>query len=267
MLKPSVVSIGAGNVAWHLIPCLYKKQYPVLCVYSRKQGNARELGNKVNARFTGDYKKIPLDADIYLITLTDHAIQDAVDFLQGVNGTVIHTAGSIDMNIFSGKINRYGVLYPVQTFSKTKKLHLSDIPFLVEASDDKALKEISGLAADLSDTVQVMNSEQRRRIHLAAVFSCNFVNHMLTCADDILTAGELDFSLLLPLLKETISKAVEGNPADIQTGPAVRGNIETLKKQASMLKDRPDLQNLYTFVSKSIYEYHTGRKNQIFENE
>jgi len=267
MSKPTIVSFGAGNVANHLIPALFKKHYPIQCVYSRSLMNASALGKIVNSEFTDNMSSVPRDADIYLITLTDHAIRDAADVLQDVKGIVLHTAGSVGTDVFSGKVERYGVLYPLQTFSKQRKILLNKVPVLVEASDNKTLQSVTQLAEDISDSVMQMNSDLRRRVHLAAVFSCNFVNHMLTCTHDILSEENIDFTIFHPLIKETIARALEDNPASLQTGPAVRGNQETINSHVSMLKDRSNLQNLYTFVSKAIFEYHSGLKKQNPGNE
>jgi predicted short-subunit dehydrogenase-like oxidoreductase (DUF2520 family) len=256
MSKPSIVSVGAGNVASHLIPALYEKQYPVISVYSLTSHNASKLAGLVKSDFTDKFEQIPLDADIYIISLTDHAIEEALDFLKGIDGLVVHTAGSTGIDIFTGKIKKFAVLYPLQTFSKGRKIDLSDVPFLIEASGDETLKIISRLAYELSSDVRQMNSEQRKWVHLGAVFACNFINYMLVCADEVLSSENIDFSILIPLISETISKSVEVGPAASQTGPAFRGNMEVLKKHERLLKDRPDLQNLYTFVSRMIYNYY-----------
>jgi len=260
MLKPSVVSIGAGNVAAHLIPALHEKKYPVPCVYSRTLKHAAELATKTGSQYTDKYSEIPLSADIYLITLTDHAIGDVLKTLNGINGIAIHTSASTEMIIFSGKIKRFGVLYPLQTFSKARKISLDDVPFLVEASDENTLKEISNIAGDISSDIRQMSSEQRQWLHLAAIFSCNFINHMLTCASDIMKEKQMDMNLLTPLIRETINKALENGPAKSQTGPAVRGNMGIINKHTSILKDHPDLQKMYTFVSQCIYQYHKTLK-------
>ena len=259
MSKPSIVSIGAGNVASQLIPALYEKQYPVICVYSRTSANAATLAGFVKSDYTDNFNQIPLDADIYIISLTDHAIEEALIFLKGIEALIVHTAGSIGTDVFTGKINRFGVIYPLQTFSKSRKVDFSSIPLLIEASGDETLSIISDLANSLSFNVRQMNSEQRKWVHLGAVFASNFTNHMLACADEILTSEDIDFTILAPLIKETIDKAIEGHPAALQTGPAYRGNTEVIKKHECLLKDRPDLRNLYIFVSRMIYNhYHKG---------
>lgn len=260
MSKPAIVSIGAGNVASHLIPALFQNDFPISCIFSRKIDNASCLAKRVNSSCTDKFEEIPLNADVYLISLTDHAISDAVKILKGVKGTVIHTAGSIGMEIFREKVTRFGVLYPVQTFNKTIELDLSNIPFLIEASDKSSLQLISDLARVFSSDIRFMNSEQRKWVHLAAIFACNFVNHMFTRAEQMLSKEDIDFKILIPLIEETIRKAKQGNPSRVQTGPAVRGNFNVVDDHARLLKKYPDLQNLYTFVTKMIYEYHQTLK-------
>lgn len=256
MAKPSIVSIGAGNVANHLIPALFEKQYPIISVYSRTSEHASKLAGLVKSDFTDKFEQIPLDADIYIISLTDHAIETALGLLNGIDGLVVHTAGSTGIDIFAGKIKKFGVLYPVQTFSTGRKIDFSSVPLLIEASGEETLKVISDLAYELSSDVRQMNSEKRKWVHLGAVFACNFINYMLVCADEVISSENIDFSILIPLISETISKSIEGSPAASQTGPAFRGNMEVLKKHERLLKDHPDIQNLYIFVSRMICNYY-----------
>lgn len=260
MSKPAIVSIGAGNVASHLIPALYKDNYPVSCIYSRTLDNAADLAGKVSSDFVDKFENISLNAGIYIISLSDHAVIDAINALSGVKGMLIHTSGSLGMDIFKGKVERYGVLYPVQTFNKFIDLDLKKVPFLIEASDDESLKLISELASVFSSNVNQMNSEQRKWVHIAAIFASNFVNHMLSRSDQILSAKDIDFQILIPLIEETIRKAKEGKPARFQTGPAFRGNFNIIEDHIRMLEDQADLQNLYTFVTKMIFKYHQETK-------
>ena len=260
--KPSIVSIGAGNVAVHLIKELYKKEYPVLMVYSRTIKAARELSEITGSGFTNRIEEIPSDADIYIITLSDNAILQTVNILRGTSAIVVHTAGSIDMSVFNGKISRHGVLYPLQTFTKSRKVDFSSIPLLIEGSDKSTVNILRRIASDLSESVTEVNSQDRKWIHISAVFACNFTNHMLACACDILSQRNLDAGLIRPLIYETFNKALEDDPGIAQTGPARRNNLQIVNEHISMLRPHPQFQKIYTFVSNAIMEYYQGGKNK-----
>ena len=255
-MKPSIVSIGAGKVASNIIPALYKKGYPVHAVYSQTLNAAEILARKLpTAAFTDDIRILPRKADIYIISLTDDAIPAAVEALEGTGSLVIHTAGSIGLNVFSGKIINYGVIYPLQTFTKITDTDFNSIPLLLEASNEETLKKIREIGADLSKTLIETNSEDRRWIHTAAIFACNFTNFMFTCAGEVLHSRNFPFDILAPLITETVKNAITHNPANVQTGPAVRGDIKIVQNHISMLNDKPELQKIYTFVSRMIMEY------------
>ncbi len=260
MSKPSIVSVGAGNVASHLIPALFKENFHISCIYSRTIENAENLAGSVSSKFSNKLTDIPSDADIYIISLSDHAVLDAIKALTGVNGLVIHTGGSLGIDVFQGKVSKYGVLYPLQTFNKFIELDLSKVPFLIEASDTYSLNMITELASVFSSNILYMTSEQRKWVHIAAIFACNFVNHMFVCSEQILSRESIDFQILIPLIEETVRKAKQGDPARFQTGPAIRGNFDITDNHTRMMKEFPDLQNLYTFVTKLIYEYHQKLK-------
>lgn len=261
-VKPSIVSVGAGNLATHLIRALFSIGHPVLSVYSRTLDSARTLAAFTGSEYTNNYAELPGNAGIYIISLTDDAIPEAVNALTGNNSIVVHTAGSVGVDVFKGKIERYGVMYPLQTFSKSRDVVFSDIPFLVEGSDTNTLTIIREIAYGLSQNITGMNSEERMWVHAAAVMACNFTNYMYTCANDMLVAKDIRFNLLFPLMTETLQKAMSENPAKVQTGPAVRGSHIVLAEHIRMLKDKPELQKLYTFVSESIIAYHHPENKQ-----
>jgi predicted short-subunit dehydrogenase-like oxidoreductase (DUF2520 family) len=257
--KPSIVSVGAGNLATHLIQELYSKGYSVLSVYSRKIKTARKLAEVTASSYTDNYEDLPAEAGIYIISVTDDAISSAVAALAGTHSVVVHTAGSVDISVFVEKVSRYGVIYPLQTFSKGRKVNFSSIPFLLEASDKETMRIIRNLVSDISENSTEMNSAERRWVHLAAVFACNFTNYMFTCASDILERKNIGFELLFPLIEETTRKAVENNPSLMQTGPAVRGNVNIMNDHIRLLSDYPEWQKIYNFVSQAILEHYHFR--------
>ncbi len=245
-----VVLIGAGNVATHLGLALKSKGYRIEQVYSRTEDAARLLGNRLESNFTADIRSIITGADIYFIAVKDSVVEEILSSMPAGNGLYVHTAGSIPMDIFSGYIKRYGVFYPLQTFSKNREISFDHIPLLLEStnpSDGEILHEIAG---KLSDSVYFTSYEDRKYIHLAAVFACNFTNHMYTLAACILENKQLNWRILLPLIEETAGKTKTIHPQKAQTGPAVRIDTEVMEEHMKLLDEHK--KNLYRNISKSI---------------
>jgi predicted short-subunit dehydrogenase-like oxidoreductase (DUF2520 family) len=254
--KLSLVSIGAGNLASHLIPELASKGYEIKAIYSRTLASAKFLADIINAEYTCDLNSLPQDADFYIISISDDAISSVFSALP-LTAIILHTAGSVPISIFEGRFKKYGVLYPLQTFSKGKEISFGNIPFLLEASDSDTLSYINEMASSLSGNVRISNSEERKWIHLSAIFANNFTNYMFSCAYELLEKQNTSFEILEPLILETVKKALSNNPGLVQTGPAIRNNQRILDEHISMLKDMPEWQKLYIFVSRMIKEYHS----------
>ena len=196
---------------------------------------------------------IRTDADIYIISVKDDALQDVAKQLgeKPINGIVIHTAGSMAMDVLEGSCKHYGVLYPMQTFSKAKTVDFGRIPCFVEASDEETKRTVRELAEILSDHVYEMNSEERQWLHVAAVFACNFANCCFGMADDILRKHGLDFGVMLPLVEETVSKLRTLKPSEAQTGPARRKDMNVINKHLDMLKDQKE-KDVYRMMTEEI---------------
>lgn len=232
-----VVIIGAGNVASHIAPAL-DKVTEVTQVYSRNIANADEIASRLkNCQTTDDLARIIPDADVYIITVKDDAIAQVIADTPISDGLWLHTSGSIPVTVFKSLRRRYGVLYPLQTFSKGLPVDVSQVPFFIEGCDEATLYEIKALATLISRQVQVADSEQRRRLHIAAVFACNFANHLWTVADEILREAGYDFNVLRPLIQATLDKAVAASPFEGQTGPARRGDRQVIDSHLAMLDE------------------------------
>jgi predicted short-subunit dehydrogenase-like oxidoreductase (DUF2520 family) len=191
---------------------------------------------------------IPQDADLYIIAVTDSAIAQVAAAIGPVDGLVVHTAGSVPMSILPQR-NR-GVLYPLQTFTKGRPLDMSQVPLFIES--DGNLPLLHEVASQISSVVTEMDSSRRRYLHLAAVFCCNFTNHMYRITEDMLAQHDIPFDVMLPLIDETARKVHTLTPAQAQTGPAVRWNEEVMQAQLNLL-DREDLKQLYRIISQSIH--------------
>lgn len=251
-----VVFIGAGNVATHLSCIIKEAGHSLLQVFSKTKESSEALASKLQCECTTDYQEIRKDADIYIISVSDRAIDDVVGEIAHVNPEAlwVHTSGSVSID--SLKCSRRGVLYPLQTFSKQRTLNNSDIPFFIESNNDEDLKLLKDLASSISRNVHVLDSEKRKFIHLAAVFCCNFVNHCCTLSSNILEEKGIPFYIMIPLIDETIAKLHELSPIDAQTGPAVRFDKNVIDKHLALLENNEDAQHIYSLMSKSIHDNH-----------
>lgn len=253
----NVVMIGSGNVATQLALALVEKGIHVKQVYSRSAESARVLAEKVNAGFTNDLFQLDTEADLYVIAVKDPAIQEVLENLRlRENQLIVHTAGSVPMNILEGFTSNYGVFYPLQTFSKNRKVDFSDIPICIEANHPSNLMKLEELGKRLSGTVSQINSDERKTLHLAAVFTNNFVNHFYYIGAEILHNKKLDFELLKPLIRETAAKIETLQPVEAQTGPAKRNDQTIISLHLKMLQNKPEYQKIYSFVTESIFQVH-----------
>ncbi len=251
----NTVLIGAGNLATQLALSLVEKGIQVKQVYSRKLESARELAVKVNAGFTNDLSQLVPEADLYIIAVKDSAIQEVLENLQlDESRLIVHTAGSIPMNILEGFSTNYGVFYPLQTFSKSRKVDFSNIPICIEANHPANMMKLEELGNKLSNSVNQINSGERKTLHLAAVFTNNFVNHFYSIGAAILHDKKLDFDLLKPLIRETAEKIQTMHPLDAQSGPARRDDQAIIHAQLKMLHNQAEFQKIYSFVTESIFQ-------------
>ncbi|MGV3764022.1 Rossmann-like and DUF2520 domain-containing protein [Parapedobacter sp.] len=247
-----IVLLGSGNVATHLGDALVQAGHRIKQVYSRTAAHAQALANRLDAAVTADLTAVDAQADVYILAVKDDALAAIAAQLRGKQGVIVHTAGSVDMAVLAKYATDYGVLYPVQTFSKAKAVDFSTIPMAVEASGTTAWERLEILAGSLSGYVFYCDSQQRLSLHAAAVFACNFTNHLYAIAADILHEHGLDFDLIRPLILETAQKVMAHQPKEVQTGPAVRNDVRTMEKHLELLADDPALAHLYRLISGRI---------------
>lgn len=259
-----VVLIGAGNLATQLGLALHEKNIQVKQVYSRTLVSAKTLAEKLNAGHTTDLSKLETDADLYVIAVKDSSIQEILENLPTEDGLIVHTAGSVPMKILEGFSVNYGVFYPLQTFSKDRKVDFFNIPVCIEANHPSNLVKLQELAGKLSGTVRQINSEERKTLHLAAVFVNNFVNHFYAIGADLLHGKKMGFDLLKPLIKETAAKIENLNPIVSQTGPARRNDQNVIQSHLKLLEDKPEYRKIYSFVSESIFQLSKKSEHDIF---
>jgi predicted short-subunit dehydrogenase-like oxidoreductase (DUF2520 family) len=245
--------VGAGNLATQLGLALKEKGHVFSQVYSRTAVSAEPLASGLGAEPVIAPEKITSDADLYICALKDDALTEVLPEINFGNHLVVHTAGSLSMDILAPYTSDYGVLYPLQTFSKTRKADFSEIPVFIEAVLPESRNKLFKLASELSGNVRILDSVRRMNYHLSAVFACNFVNYMYSIAGDIVEEKGLGFKDLLPLIDETARKVHEMPPKLAQTGPATRFDRKVMDKHVTLLYEHPEWAELYEKLSRCIY--------------
>ena len=278
-----IVFLGSGNLATNLSLALKAAGEEIIQIFSRTQENAQALADKLHCASCTSINEIRTDADVYIFSVKDDALPSLIEQLAvklsgrhiledtqsstslstgegGERGPILlHTAGSVPMSVFPETMHyelctmNYGVLYPMQTFSKDRSVNFREIPCFIEASDNSTLEEIKTLASKISDHVLEMSSEKRRKLHLAAVFACNMTNHCYRLAEKVLEEEGIDFSLYLPLIQETANKVKELSPRKAQTGPMVRYDKTIMDAQIALINDERTRQ-IYRLMADSIHE-------------
>ena len=248
-----IVFIGAGNLATRLSLAMQRVGMQIGQVYSHTEASARQLATRLGCPWTNDLSALQEDGDLYVFSLKDTVLSDVISKVKPNNGMWVHTAGSMPMSVFEGYAQRFGVLYPLQTFSKGRNVNFDVIPIFLEANTDKNADYLKNIASALSENVRFMSSEKRRSLHLAAVFACNFTNHIYTLSYKLLENESISADVLLPLIDETVSKIHSMPPAAAQTGPAIRYDENVINKHLAMLDD-PDMQAIYRLLSQNIHK-------------
>lgn len=251
-----IVIIGAGNVAHCFGHLLKLHGHQILQVISRSKEHAAELAEMLHARATDDLLDINMEADVYLLAVSDTAIPQLNDQLRLGKRMVAHTAGAVPLEAISKISTHTGVLFPLQSIRKELKTY-PPIPIMLEASNDEVLRRLQSLAQSIASRIAISNSQQRLQLHLTAVLCNNFTNHLIVRAKAYCEKEGLDFTLLQPIIHETFERLEKYPPESVQTGPALRGDEPTMALHRSLLEDQEYLQLMYQVMSDSIYQFHT----------
>jgi predicted short-subunit dehydrogenase-like oxidoreductase (DUF2520 family) len=247
-----IVVVGSGNIAHHFAGKFLSLGYHVSTIISRNRQSGIALAGKLGAVYLEDPSQAPADADLFLLAVSDSAIGPVAAALPVTDGIVAHTSGSVDIAAL-GNIRNRAVLYPLQAFSASREVDFSQVPLLVEAGNEKSLAAIRGLALSMSGKVFDATSEERRYLHMSAVFAANFTNALYAAAKELLEKNtSLSFDLLLPLVQETAGKIGSMNPVDAQTGPAKRNDEPVITKHLELLQQNPELHDIYTKLTALI---------------
>ena len=249
-----IALVGAGNVATCIGPRLKEVGHNIVSVYSRTTESAKVLAERLEVPYTTYLRNIP-EADVFLVMLRDEALMERAAEIASCAGKAIllHTAGSVTMDVWrTAGTAMFGVLYPMQTFSRTSVVDWDSVPLFIEGSSDQVTETVRELALTISPNVTRLSSEGRRKLHVAAVFTCNFSNHMYAIAERLLAEEGVPFSVMLPLVRETARKVETLSPLEAQTGPAVRGDSKVVEGHISLLRDYPELAKMYRMISIDI---------------
>jgi predicted short-subunit dehydrogenase-like oxidoreductase (DUF2520 family) len=253
----NVSFIGSGNLAWHLAPALDNTEYRVVEVYSPNHQHAKALVERLyHAEVKDSLDFSSSSARIFVIAVSDDLITEvAQEIILPANAMLLHTSGSQPINVLAyAATQRLGVFYPLQTFTKSKKVDFLDIPFFIESEDHETEVAMLSMAKAISKKVYKISSAERKALHVAAVFASNFTNHMLAISRDIMIENKLDFDWLKPLIAETVNKSLTLTPDQAQTGPAKRGDLETLDKHLEFLQKDEALAEIYRMLSQHIVD-------------
>lgn len=249
--------IGAGNLATHLSKAFHRSGFNISQIYSRTELSAKKLADNLNAQYTTSIKNIDSEADVYFVALNDSVVDNVLSQINFKNKLVVHCSGSLPLSVLNEYSENVGVLYPLQTFSKSRSVEFISIPVFVESNSAGNESKLYKIASKISNSVSILNSEKRKYLHISAVFACNFVNHFYTVSSEILNSKKIPFEVLKPLILETALKVQEMDPVNAQTGPAVRFDKNIISAHLNELKGINGYEELYSSISKSIFEHHS----------
>lgn len=249
-----IVIIGTGNAATALGRKLWAAGHKVLQVYGRNPSSAKTLSSDLGAQSVSQLENLTTQGEIYIIAVSDAAVEIIAKHLRLQEQIVVHTAASLPLSILQETTVNYGVFYPLQTLKKETGI-LPEIPFIIDAINPNTLKKLEELSRSVSRNVFHAGDDLRKKIHLAAVLSNNFVNHIYTLTENFCKKENISFELLLPLIRETTARLNNFPPSEMQTGPAIRNDTITMKMHLQLLEEYPELNKIYRDFSDSIYQW------------
>jgi predicted short-subunit dehydrogenase-like oxidoreductase (DUF2520 family) len=241
----------------HLLEGDFFHSLELFQILEKTPGITPFMAEKVNSEPVNEMSKVVCDADLYIVSVKDDALEMLIpELCKGREDKMfVHTAGSMPMDIFKDYARHYGVFYPMQTFTKDKKVAFENIPIFIEGCGAFETSFLKRLAEQISRSVYELDSDNRKYLHLSAVFACNFANHCVAIGQQILENHHIPGSVLRPLVMETMDKASSHSAAEVQTGPAIRDDRNVMEKQMQLLEKQPELQQIYEMMSKSIFNF------------
>ena len=246
MMKISI--IGAGNVGINLFETLIKKKgLKIVSLFNRSI--EKILSHRKKTFITNNMDEIK-KSDIYIISTNDDSIEKVSNQLKGRGGLILHTSGSTEMKILSVHKD-FGVLYPLQTLTRDKLCDFKKVPVCIEGNSTFNIKKLKKLVTIIGSKCYQVDSKQRLALHVSAVFACNFTNYLFSIAHDICAENKIPFEIFFPLIRETIEKIEKNDPSKIQTGPAIRKDLNTIKKHLNFIKSK-NSKKIYSILTQAI---------------
>ena len=248
-----IVIIGAGRLAINLSMVIHKKGYELAEVCNRSEIPGKALAKRVNAHYIPMPGMITPDADLYIVCVSDAVIEEVLSKIN-TDHFIVHTSGTVGIDVLKKVSQNYGVLYPLQTFTFNRLNDCRTVPLCIEANTENNLEILKHFAESLSENVYVANSGQRRILHLSAVFANNFTNFMYSISQELLKENEMDFRILAPIIMQTAENASSMDIFELQTGPAVRGDMDTIRKHQELLSNHPEYKEIYDLITRNIIQ-------------
>lgn len=243
-----VTLIGSGNIATVLGKKIMESGHTIVQVVARNITYAKTLADQLSAEAS---QELDDKADMYVVAVSDDALQNISSWMKPVNGFVVHTAGSVSINVLKDISANYGVLWPLQSIRK-ETANAPVLPILIDANNPWNKMKLKGFAQSFADSVAEADDEQRKKLHLAAVITNNFSNYIFSLTEKYCEEEGIDFKLMIPLLAETVSRMQQHSPSDLQTGPAARNDASTIEKHRALLDNYPNLLEVYEFFTERI---------------
>lgn len=254
MKSKKIVIIGGGNVAYHLIKSITASGHKLLQIYNRTLSNIQMHSS--NSNLIGNIGELSPDGDIYIVCVKDDAIESMANKFNLKDKLVVHTSGNRSKELLQATSSNYGIFYPIQTFTKNVPIDFKNIPIVVEGNNAESTLLIKDFASSISNHVYELDETKRQYLNIAGVFVNNFTNALFASMDSFLKTKEVDFKILLPLIQNTVDKLKLDTPHKMQTGPAVRKDMDTIARQQDMLTDYPDLHQIYQLMTDMILKQH-----------
>ncbi|RYE28768.1 MAG: DUF2520 domain-containing protein [Sphingobacteriaceae bacterium] len=253
-----ITLIGSGNVATHLGAALKNAGHKIVQVWSRDLKHAALLAYHIKAEPIDRFEQLSTETELIIIAVKDDALEEVAAFISLKNVLVVHTCGAVSMQVLEKYFDNCGVFYPLQTFSKVRELDFHSVPLCIESAGKNSMQVLLDLGRTISNNVQIINSDQRKTLHLSAAFACNFPNYLFAVAADLLQQKQLNFDLLKPLILEMALKVQDHLPQTVQTGPAIRRDEKTMQTHLELLDQKPHLQKIYKMLSQGIIKMAEG---------
>ncbi len=248
-----ITILGAGNVATQLALAFKKAGHEIVQIYNRSDDAGKELARTVGASFTSNTSDLK-EADVYIMAVKDDVIKDVAATIKVGDKIIAHTSGTRSKDLLKASGKNFGVFYPLQTLSRQTKVDFRYVPMLVEGNSDAVTGKLLELGTSIAHHVHKVDEEQRQWIHIAAVFANNFTNHLLTISESLLKEHGMSLDLLRPLIFKFIQNLHEHSPAEIQTGPAIRNDVQTINQHLELLKGNKNAAEIYKVITDSIIQ-------------